>query len=190
MGSAGRVIQSQVLLAAVLVGRAAADPVVVAPDVPPRSAPATAGGPSHLPPSWNLDGTYLWLAPTLTASYFESKWDSSVGGSAGVVRIREHEPLGLIGGTFGGSLWSANNGGRVWLDALAGTEIFGHMAGVSAGPILDLSEEAHPRAGGSVGVWAFAGVTVFARAGTFQGLGNFAEIGVHIALPVLRTHAD
>jgi len=183
-------MRSPLLWLLLLVGNpVAADPVVIAPDIPPRSGPPTVGGPSGLPPSWNLDGTYLWLAPTLAASWIQSQWDSTVGGSAAVVRIREHEPLGLVGGTFGGSLWAARNGGRIWLDALAGTEILGHMAGVSAGPILELSEEAHPRVGASVGVWAFAGITPFARVGSVAGYGTFAEIGVHIALPVLRTHA-
>ena len=45
---------------------------------------------------------------------------------------------------------------------------------------------AHPRLGGSVGLWAFIGVTPFVRVGAVEDLGTFAEIGVHIALPVYR----
>jgi hypothetical protein len=35
-------------------------------------------------------------------------------------------------------------------------------------------------------VWVFAGITPFARVGAVSDLGMFAELGVHIALPVLR----
>ena len=60
------------------------------------------------------------------------------------------------------------------------------MVGASAGPILELSELAHPRLGGSVGVWGFVGVTPFVRVGAVGELGAFVELGIHIALPVLR----
>ncbi len=103
-----------------------------------------------------------------------------------VVRIREGESIGAIGGTFGASKWTVRDGGRLWLDALIGTRVLGKMVGVSAGPIVELAELAHPRIGGSIGVWSFLGVTPFARVGTVQDLGMFGEIGVHIALPVFR----
>ena len=141
---------------------------------------------SPLPPSWDLDGTYLWLGPVGAASYVASQWDSTVGADATLVRVREHAPLGAIGATFGASRWTARGGGRLWLDAVAGTEIAGHMVGVTAGPILELSDLAHPRAGGSVGVWGFFGIAPFARVGVVQGLGGFAEVGLHITLPVIR----
>ena len=51
---------------------------------------------------------------------------------------------------------------------------------------IRLSELAHPRFGGSIGVWSFVGITPFARVGTVQDLGMFGEVGVHIALPVFR----
>jgi hypothetical protein len=60
------------------------------------------------------------------------------------------------------------------------------MVGASLGPILELSDIAHPHAGASVGIWAFFGVTPFARVGVVDGLGTFAEVGLHLALPVLR----
>ena len=102
------------------------------------------------------------------------------------MRVREHEPVGAIGGTFGASKWTVRSGGKLWLDALVGTEVLGHMVGVSAGPLVELSEVAHPRLGGSIGLWAFVGVTPFFRVGTTSISGTFAEIGVHIALPVIR----
>ena len=66
----------------------------------------------------------------------------------------------------------------------AGTRVLGRMIGISAGPLVELSELSHPRVGGSIGVWGFLGITPFARLGTVQDLGMFGEVGVHIALPV------
>jgi hypothetical protein len=74
----------------------------------------------------------------------------------------------------------------VWVDGLLGTHLVGHMLGISLGPIVELSELAHPRPGASIGVWGFAGITPFARLGAVADHGIFAEIGIHIALPVLR----
>jgi hypothetical protein len=60
------------------------------------------------------------------------------------------------------------------------------MIGLSLGPVLELSDERHPRFGGSVGVWAFLGVTPYARVGFVDELGGFAELGLQIALPAIR----
>jgi hypothetical protein len=128
---------------------------------------------------------YLWLGPTGAASRIDAEWDSTVGADATVIRIRERDAIGVIGGTLGASRWTVRGGGRIWLDALIGTRI-GKMVGVSAGPIVELNDLVHPRYGGSVGVWAFVGVTPFVRTGLVQDLGGFVEIGVHIALPVIR----
>lgn len=170
----------------VMCGTATGDPPRVTPDPPARRTPPTAGGPSTLGPSWDLDGTYVWLGPTGAASHVAADWDSTFGGDLAVLRIRERRTLAAIGATLGGATWTARGGGRLWLDALAGTRIAGRMVGVSAGPILELAELAHPRPGASVGLWVFAGVTPFARVGAVQELGTFAEIGLHIALPVYR----
>jgi hypothetical protein len=89
---------------------------------------------------------------------------------------------------LGAARWTERGGGRIWLDGVLGTELGGHMVGVSAGPILELSDLAHPRGGGSVGIWGFVGVTPYARIGEVDGLGTFVELGVHIALPVFRRH--
>jgi hypothetical protein len=157
-------------------GAASADPV------PPFQKP--------LPPTWDLDGLYLWLGPTGAAGREGSSWDSAFGGDATVVRVREHEDLGAIGGTFGAARWTERGGGRVWMEAIAGTPAWGHMFGVSAGPLVELNDLHHAAVGGSVGLWAFVGVTPYARVGAVDGLGEFVEVGVHIALPVLRRRAD
>jgi hypothetical protein len=137
-------------------------------------------------PSWDLDVTYLWLGPVGAASFIDATWDSTFGAEAAVVVVHERAPLGLIGGTLGASRWTERGGGRVWVDGLAGTRLLGHMIGASLGPILELSELAHPRLGASIGAWGFAGITPFARVGVVSNLGMFVELGVHIALPVLR----
>lgn len=160
-------------------------PTKVDPDPPSRRPVAVD---QANPPSSNLDGIYLWLGPTGAASRVDGDWDSTIGADIALVRVREHERLGTIGLALGGSRWTERGGGRVWLDALVGTRI-GRMMGVSAGPILELSDLAHPRWGGSVGVWAFLGVTPFVRIGTIDELGGFIEVGLHIALPIVRSRS-
>lgn len=161
-----------------------ADPGVAAipPDPPPAATPSP---PPILRPSWDLDGTYLWLGPTGAASYLDG-WDSTFGADAALVRVREQEPIGTIGASLGASRWTQHGGGRIWLDTLVGTRVLDHMVGVSVGPILEVSDMTRPRVGGSVGLWGFVGVTPFARVGVVDSLGGFAEIGIHVALPVIR----
>jgi hypothetical protein len=158
-------------------------PTQTTPDPPPRSPPGPA---PVLRPTWDLDGLYLWLGPVAAAGYEGAAWDSTFGGDLTVIRVREHEGLGAIGATFGASKWTTHDGGRLWLDGLVGTEVLGHMIGASIGPLLELDQVATPRIGGSVGVWGFAGITPYVRAGVIDSLGGFVEVGVHIALPVYR----
>lgn len=208
----GRGIQSQVGTA-ILVGLLAlavskdvlADPQVspptqTVPDPAPRS-PAAVPAPA-IPPMWNLDGLYVWLGPTGAASWIQhggqpsgsppeasasrrSTWDSTFGADLTVVRVRERERLGVIGGTFAASRSTVRGGGRLSLDAVLGTRA-GRMIGLSLGPLVELSDVAHPRIGGAFGVWGFVGVTPFVRVGIVEQLGAFVELGVHIALPVFR----
>jgi hypothetical protein len=167
-------------------GAAAADPVpATVPDAPVAPQPAVVP-PGTFGPSWDLDGTYLWLGPIGAASFVDAKWDSTFGGEAAVVVVRERAPLGLFGANLGASRWTERGGGRVWVDGLVGTALLGHMMGASLGPILELSPLAHPRLGASIGAWGFAGITPFARVGAVSNLGMFAEVGIHIALPVVR----
>jgi hypothetical protein len=175
----------------VMLQTAGADPVTMsAPAAPAAAPPIVVPRPvvvprASLPPSWDLDGTYLWLGPIGAASFLD-KWDSTVGAEAAVVVVRERAALGLAGVNVGASRWTVRGGGRVWIDGIFGTRLLGRMMGASIGPIVELSNVVHPKLGGSIGVWGFVGITPFARVGAVTDLGMFAELGVHIALPVLR----
>jgi hypothetical protein len=162
----------------------AAPGLAVIPDPPARERSPRVG-PGNFRPSWDLDGWYVWLGPSGAASHVDGEWDSTFGGHLALVRVRERDRLGAVGAMVAANMWTERGGGRISLDGLAGTRIL-RMVGVSAGPIVELSELAHPRYGGSLGVWAFLGVTPFVRVGAVEDLGAFAEIGVHVALPVYR----
>ena len=164
---------------------AVADPIAVVPDPPARSQP-TVVPPATFRPSWDLDGHYLWLGPVGAASHVEAKWDSTFGAEATFATVHEAAALGLVGATLGASRWTQRGGGRIWLDALVGTRVWGRMLGASLGPILELAEITPARIGASVGVWGYVGIAPFARIGAVSDLGMFAEVGVHIALPVLH----
>lgn len=171
-------------------GAAAAEPVAAAepttlPDPPPRSGPPVVG-PSSLPPSWDLDGLYVWLGPVGAAGRLDGDWDSAFGADLAVVRVREAAPLGAVGVAAGAARWAARGGGRLWLDGLAGTRLGGRMYGATLGPVVELAELAHPRVGGAVGIWAFFGPTPYARIGVISDGAAFVEVGIHLALPVLR----
>ena len=172
---------------AVIAGTARADNTTtkVDPDPPARTAPPAVSPAPPAGPSWDLDGLYFWLGPTGAASHIDAQWDSTFGADAAVIYVREGAALGALGASLGASRWTVRGGGRIWLDGIVGTHL-GRMVGLTAGPLIELSELSHPHMGGSVGLWCFAGVTPFVRIGTVSELGGFVEIGIHIALPVIR----
>jgi hypothetical protein len=164
---------------------AGADPAATVPD-PPAAARPVVVPVATFTPSSDLDGVYLWLGPIGAASYVDAQWDSTFGGEAALGVVRERAAIGLVGVNLGASRWTVRGGGRMWVDGLVGTRLLGRMMGASIGPIVELSEIAHPKLGASIGVWAFAGITPFVRVGAVAELGMFAELGIHFALPVLR----
>ncbi len=86
----------------------------------------------------------------------------------------------------GAARWAERGGGRLWLDGVAGTRLGGRMYGATLGPVVELAELEHPRVGGTVGIWAFFGPTPYARVGVIADGEAIVEIGIHIALPVIR----
>ena len=78
-------------------------------------------------------------------------------------------PVWDRGFLFGDAIYEVYRlyGGRLWLDGVIGTNV-GRMIGISAGPILELNELAHPRFGGSVGAWGFVGVAPYVRVGVVR----------------------
>jgi hypothetical protein len=129
----------------------------------------------------------LWLAPWGARTEAPDGADSCVGGELAVTRVRERQALGLLGGSFGAGRYASSDAGRLWFNAAMGTRRgTGWMMGGSAGAILELSPTARPRLGASAGLWLFVGVVPFVRVATIEGRGVFAEVGVEIALPVVR----
>ncbi|HEY4055822.1 MAG TPA: hypothetical protein VGM39_04410, partial [Kofleriaceae bacterium] len=98
-------------------------PTTIDPAPPARSSIPHVGGPSGFRPSWDLDGSYVWLGPTGAAHYIDGGWDTTFGAVLGIVRVREREPLSVLGTSIGGVMWAGHDGGRLWVDALVGTRI-------------------------------------------------------------------
>lgn len=135
----------------------------------------------------DLDGVTVWLGPTGGAVHVDGAWDSAWGGGVQVLRIRERAALGVAGVWLGGVHYATRDGGRIWLEGVAGTRrLGGRMIGVAAGPALELGAARHPRVGGAVTAWWFAGITPYARAGALSQTGGFVELGVAISLPAWR----
>src|SRR4029079_6022047 len=70
----------------VMLQKARADPVTATvPDAPVAPQPIVVAPAAHRP-SWDLDGTYLWLGPIGAASFL-AHWDSTFGGAGGVAPL-------------------------------------------------------------------------------------------------------
>lgn len=137
--------------------------------------------------SSDLDGFYLWLGPTGDAAYANASWDTAFGGELAALRVREGAPLGAIGGAVALEKFSAHDGARMSIEAVAGTRLFGKtMAGVTLGPAIEMSAIEHPRLGVEAAAWMFVGVTPFVRVGAVETNGAFVEVGLQLLLPVLR----
>ena len=135
----------------------------------------------------DLDGVQLWIGPSGAASHTERGWDSLWGGSVAVLRVREARALAVTGVWLGAAHYASGDRGRIWLDGVVGTRrLGGWLLGVSAGPSLDLADDHHPRPGGSIAVWGFAGVVPMVRVGAVAEAGVVVELGVSLALPALR----
>ena len=165
-------------------------PLPAAPGAPPRR--------THLRDLADLDGTYLWLGPIVAATVAQAhadargagdgpRWDSAAGAEIAVTRIREQAALGCLGVLVGGERLATGAQGRVWGGISIGSRgPLGLMAGIEASALLSLAPDHSPRPGASLGLWLFAGVTPYVRAGVIEREGTFAELGVRILLPAKR----
>jgi hypothetical protein len=150
-----------------------------------RAEPA-AGRPA-LRAASDLDGVHVWLGAVGAATHVEDDWDSAWGGTIAILRIRERAPLGAAGIWLGGAHYAMRDGGRVWLDGVAGTRrLGGRMLGVSTGPVLELGDLRHPRLGAQTSIWCFAGVVPYARLGVLGSSGPFVELGISLSVPAIR----
>jgi hypothetical protein len=135
----------------------------------------------------DLDGLHLWVGAVGAATRIEGGWDSAWGGSVSLVRIRERARLGTVGGWLGGAHYAVRDGGRVWLDGVAGTRwLTGRMIGAAVGPVVELGDLRHPRVGAQATIWCFAGVVPYARVGVLEASGSFVELGVSLGVPAWR----
>ncbi|HTJ44338.1 MAG TPA: hypothetical protein VL463_19680 [Kofleriaceae bacterium] len=131
----------------------------------------------------DLDGLYLHVGPALAAVRREGAWDSAVGGTISLARVREREAVSVVGGRVTGARWGLG-GARV---AAEGLVAFGDWKiGVVGGPLVDLADLHHPRIGASAAIWCFAGVVPYLRVGVIEASGGFVEAGLEIPLPVWR----
>lgn len=151
------------------------------------AAADVAAPPAQLRASSDLDGLQLWVGPVGAATRIEGGWDSAWGGTAALLRVREHRTVGAAGAWLGAAHYAARDGGRIWIDGVLGTRrLVGRMLGIAAGPVLELGDLHHPRAGAQASIWCFAGVVPYARLGVLEASGSFVEVGVSIAVPALR----
>ena len=129
----------------------------------------------------------LWIGPTGAATRVDGGLESTWGGGVQLVRVREGASLAVAGASLGAAHYASRDAGRLWLDGVVGTRrLGGWMLGLAAGPALELDDRRHPRLGGAVAVWGFAGITPVVRVGVLNDTGAFVEIGASLGLPALR----
>ena len=177
-GPRGRAFGPQVAIVlstlALAAGSAAADDKPGAASAPLRSV--------H-----DLDGLHLFVGPIGAATHVGDTWDSAWGGNVALIRVRERAALGVAGAWIGAAHYGASDGGRIWIEGVAGSRrLLGRMLGAGVGPVLELGEVQHPRLGAQASIWCFAGVVPYARLGVLDASGSFVELGVSLSIPALR----
>ena len=139
------------------------------------------------PVSGDLNGTYLTVSPIGSGIYTEGHWDSLFGGQVSVLFVRENQPLAALGLHVSLAQFTARDGGRLWVDAAAGTrQALGILSGIALGTVVELDATNVPRWGGQLTLWVHAGVVPFVRVGHVQRAGRFVELGLEIPLPLRR----
>ena len=136
----------------------------------------------------DLDDDYLWFGPVGNAYKVDGEWDSAFGAYLAAMRVREHRALAAAGLALGAERYSARDGSRLWLEVLVGTRKtpWHYLMGLTLGSTMELQTFDRPHAGGTASLWLFLGMTPYVRFGWIPEAGSYTEIGVVIALPVLR----
>lgn len=133
----------------------------------------------------DLDGLYVHLGPQVGVVRRQGAWDSAVGGELSVLRVREDALLAIVGARVAGARWTLSDGGRIAFEGVAGTDL-GVKIGATAGPLIDLGADHHPRIGASAAIWCYAGVVPYVRVGVIEASGGFVEAGLELPLPIWR----
>ena len=134
----------------------------------------------------DLDGVYLMLGPVGGLSYRDRASQSIFGGQVLALRLRERASLTSLGVALQGVRYSGAERGRVSLDAIVGTRLWGIDFGVAAGPVAEVDRVVPPRWGAQATLWVFAGIVPYVRVGRLQGDETFLELGAQLMLPAWR----
>lgn len=127
----------------------------------------------------------------------DGSWDASFGGEvvagtleAGAADARPGSDapwLSCWAAAAGAAAYSERDGGRVWLQLAAGTRrLGGVLVGIAGGPVVELAETRHPRWGGQVSLWLFAGATPYVQITSVTGGELAVDLGLRIPLPAVR----
>jgi hypothetical protein len=131
----------------------------------------------------DIDGVYLMLGPLGAMSYMDRTRQSIFGGQLALLWVREAASPATLGLALGGLRYTTADRGRVWAELHAGIRVRGVHVGLGVGPLVEIDQVAPPRWGGQAGVWLFAGVIPYLRAGRLHSRGAFMEVGLQLMLP-------
>lgn len=135
----------------------------------------------------DLDGSYVALGPRGAALYSEDTWDAAFGAEVLFYHHREGARVSLFGASAGFLRQSREREGQIYGEVGAGTAVAGGLrAGIAGGVTALSSPVRHLRWGGHATLWAFVGPVLYARAGSIQDSGMFADFGIRVALPAIR----
>jgi hypothetical protein len=145
-----------------------------------------------LPSTASLDGGYLLLGPSIAGHYgsHSQQWDSDVGLSIAAIALRERETVALRGIAISATRLTKLDVSKIRLAGLLGTRRgVDRLFGLEISGTIEIADVGPTAVGGHVGLWLFAGVTPFIRAGVahttlYNDLS--VELGLAIELPIWR----
>ena len=150
---------------------------------------ALLGGTAHAQPRSEADATghYLGIGPVAVLTSMEDAFDGGFGGELAYARVHEHRSLAVVAVAGGAIQFTERDGGRLWLDLLAGVNNpLGGWLGLGIGPAVEVDAVRVPRWGGQLTAWVHIGVTPFVRVGHVEKTGTFVDVGLKVVLPAIR----